>query len=80
MYIHTARMKQLKSKIITQFMKESPLCIVIATIDFGMGIDYPDVPHVIHWGIPVDAEMYIQESDRGGRDGLLSCATILCNT
>ena len=41
-------------------MKESPLRIVIATIAIGMGI--PDVRHVIHWGVPADAEMYIQES------------------
>ncbi len=60
-------------------MKESPLRIVIATIAFGMGIDCPDIRHVVHWGIPADAEMYIQESGRGGRDGLLSCASILCN-
>ena len=60
-------------------MKESPLRIVIATIAFGMGINCPDVQHVIHWGIPADAEMYMQESGRGGRDGLLSCATILCS-
>ena len=68
-----------KNKIIKQIMKKSPLRIVIATIAFGMGINFPDVRHVIHWGVPADAEMYIQESGRGGRDGILSCATILCN-
>ena len=42
-----------------------------------MGIDCPNVHHVIHWGVPTDAEMYVQESSRAGRDGELSCATIL---
>ena len=28
---------------------------------------------LIHWGIPSDAEMYVLESDRTGRDGKLSC-------
>ena len=77
-YTHCTH-ETVKNKIITQFMKESPLRIVIATIAFGMGINCPDVRHVIHWGVPADAEMYIQNSGRGGRDGLLSCTTILCS-
>ena len=77
-YTHCTH-ETVKNKINTQFMNESQLRIVIATIAFGMDINCPDVRHVIHWGVPADAVMYIQESGRGGRDGLLSCTTILCS-
>lgn len=75
-YTHCTH-ETVKNKIITQFTKQSPLRVVIATIAFGMGIDCPDVRHIIHWGVPADAEMYIQESGRAGRDGKISCATIV---
>jgi ATP-dependent DNA helicase RecQ len=39
-----------------------------------MGIDCPNVRHIIHWGVSDDIEMYVQESGRAGRDGcLFSC-------
>ena len=60
----------IKTKILEQFTRlSSPLKIVIATIAFGMGVDCPNIHQVIHWGIPEDAEMYVQESGRAGRDG-----------
>ena len=75
MYTHCTH-ETVKDKIIKQFTKPPSLRIVIATIAFAMGINCPDVRHVIHWGVPSDAEMYVQESGRAGRDGKLSCATI----
>lgn len=40
----------------------------MATVAFGLGLDSPNVRHVIHWRPPEDLELYVQESDRGGRD------------
>lgn len=78
MYTHCTH-PSVKSKILKQFTSPSSLRLVIATIAFGMGVNCPDVRQVIHWGVPEDTEMYVQESGRAGRDGNLACALLLKN-
>ena len=60
---------KIQENIIRNFTTSSPLRIVICTVAFGMGIDCNDVCLIIHYGPPTDAEMYVQEIRRGGRDG-----------
>ena len=69
----------MKSKLLNQFTSSSALRLIIATSAFGMGIDCPDVRQVIHWGVPDDTEMYIQESGRAGRDSKPACALLMKN-
>ena len=63
-----------KECIIAAFTKQSTLCIVIATVAFGMGIDCPDIRLVIYLGSPNDMEAYVQETGRAGHDGLPALA------
>ena len=63
-------------KILALFLRVSPLRVVIASIDFGMGFDCHDVRQTIHWGVSEDVEMYIRESGLAGHDGLLSCCVL----
>ena len=61
--------QQVKDNIIELFTSKSQLRIVIATVAFGMGIDCPDVHHIIHFGPPDDLESYIYKK-QGGQEGM----------
>ena len=76
MYTHCTD-SSVKKKILEQFTSPSSLHVVITTVAFGVGIDCQDVRQIIHWVVPEDSEMYIQESGRAGRDGRFSCALLL---
>ena len=64
-----------KDTILNSFInKDGKLLIIICIVGFGMGVDWANAQHVIHWGPPTDTESYIQETGHAGKDGV-TCYT-----
>ncbi|MFS0876442.1 DEAD/DEAH box helicase [Solibacillus isronensis] len=41
--------------------------VLVASEDLGVGINFPDVKNIIHFGLPVSKNEYVQEIGRAGR-------------
>ena len=57
--------------------KSGQVQTIVATKAFGMGIDKPDIRHIIRNGVPESVLSWAQELGRAGRDGYQACATII---
>ena len=68
---HAGLNSQEKSRNLTEFI-ENKVDGIVATTAFGMGIDKPDIRHVVHYHVSPSLEDYMQESGRAGRNGAQS--------
>lgn len=56
-------------KLVSEGFTSGAINLVIATDAFGMGVDRKDVRAVLHFGVPLSLEHYVQQAGRAGRDG-----------
>ena len=77
---HSPQTKEMKEEVLKQLCsKQSTIRVVFASVALGMGIDIPDIRHVVHITPPYTIQQYCQETGRAGRDGLPSTATLHYN-
>ncbi|RAV04053.1 DEAD/DEAH box helicase [Paenibacillus sp. YN15] len=69
--------KQDRAKVMKDF-REGRLQLLLATDVAARGLDIPEVTHVFHFDLPVDADHYVHRSGRTGRMGRQGVSVSLC--
>ncbi|MBL8160256.1 RecQ family ATP-dependent DNA helicase [Candidatus Saccharibacteria bacterium] len=78
-FYHSKLEPKVKMQIQNRFtgIQKPGLRVLISTSAFGMGIDIPDIRHVIHLMPAQSITDYVQQIGRAGRDGRQSYAHLL---
>lgn len=66
---HSLTFEKYKERVMKSFKENGKKRVVIASTALCMGINFPDIRYVIHWGPPRNLLDYHQQSGRAGRDG-----------
>jgi superfamily II DNA/RNA helicase len=69
--IHSRKSQSRRTRISAQFREAaagSPVCLFSSDVS-ARGVDYPDVTHVLQFGLPMSREQYIHRLGRTGRAG-----------
>lgn len=69
---HSLTLKKYKERVVESFKDSGKKRIIIASSALSMGVNFPDVRNIIHWGPARNMLDYHQESGRGGRDNRLT--------
>ncbi|XP_055053684.2 ATP-dependent DNA helicase RecQ-like [Misgurnus anguillicaudatus] len=73
---HSQTLPHHKKRVLASLEGDGACRVVVATTALGMGLNFPNISHVIMYGSPEDVEDIVQEVGRAGRDGSPSHAII----
>ena len=71
----------MREEVLKEFCKaDTKLRLLIATTEFGLGVDCVDIKRVINYSTPSTLEELVQESGQAGRDGREACSILYHKT
>ncbi|XP_056110896.1 ATP-dependent DNA helicase RecQ-like [Rhinichthys klamathensis goyatoka] len=73
---HSKTLPQYKQRVLASFTGEGSCRVVVATTALGMGLNFPNISHVVMYGAPEDVEDIVQQVGRAGRNSLPSHAVL----
>lgn len=73
---HSKTLPQNKDRVLSSLKGEGNCRVVVATTALGMGLNFPNVSHVVMFGAPGDLEAVVQQVGRAGRNGQQAHAII----
>ncbi len=68
-YVYHGQLNSQQKSAIESAFNTGQCSVLVTTKAFSLGIHVDDVRQVIHAGLPMNIEQYLQESGRAGRDG-----------
>lgn len=77
--IHGSKTQDEREYAITSF-KSGKKDVMVANSVASKGLDFPDIQHVINFGMPKDIEEYVHQIGRTGRGGRTGLATTFVNS
>lgn len=76
---HSKTLQKYKDRVLSSLRGEGNCRVVVATTALGMGLNFPDVSHIVMFGAPGDLETIVQQVGRAGRHGQQAHAILYDN-
>ena len=74
---HSMTWQQYKERLVSSMKGSGKKRVIIATSALSMGVNFPDVRYVVHWGPARNLLEHHQQAGRAGRDGSRSDIVVI---